>query len=170
MPTIIASRLHYLHLLTWIVHFWWWSKYFSVLSKTLKLSSNYSLGRTFATTTVVIVVVFCMKEILLIWATPGGLSRQTFPTTLSITILPLCRQSSKLYSRMVLYAKLMKLWLDDDTLFVVDVGSLSISAFYSLTQNLRDTKLSSNPSSVIDMSDKYLEFFWSNGESKKWGE
>ena len=79
---------------------------FFALSRALKLASNYLLGshsrrRQLLSSSV-------KKEYLSGPSHPCRLSRQTFPTTFSMTIPPKYPHSSKSHFRMVLYAKPVK--------------------------------------------------------------
>ena len=65
-----------------------------------------------------------MEEILLIWATPGGLSRLDHSLDNSFTHMPPIFE-------IIIQDGIVRQTYGILALFLVDVGSLSISAFYS---------------------------------------
>ena len=123
-----------------------------ILFKTWKLASNYLLRRY--TLRRQLLSSSVKKDYL---SGPSLLyrrNRQMLPTTLSISIPQVYRHSSKFHSRMMLYTT--PLFLDGRQSLpgILDLGIPFISTLYIRVQDVpfRDSKSSSNPTSVMPLS------------------
>ena len=123
---------------------------FFVLSKALKLASNYLLGRHSRRRQ--LSLSYVKKEYLSGPFHPCRLNPQTFLIAFSMTIPFIYPHSSNFRTRMVLYSTPMKILTGYCSLpGISDLGSPFISTFYTRVQNFKDSKSSSNPTSVMPL-------------------